>query len=134
MNKGSIVLKNVLAVTSVSLTLPKNVCFAFVVRVKQYVACCILSYLFQFWCLKIAFETRPLHYFFSYYFIYRGSLVRYNISFFQRHVFLKSSIDSYFELFKRWVPQLELNAFQRLLIKLHLKISYNFDNEYVVFD
>ena len=33
-NKGSIVLKNVLAVTSVSLTLPKNVCFAFVVRVK----------------------------------------------------------------------------------------------------
>ena len=64
--KGLTVLRNILLfVTSFVLILPKNVCFASLVRLTQLLRCLIYVFLFHFWCLKIFPETRLLHEFFK---------------------------------------------------------------------
>ena len=91
---------------SVVLILPKNICFdsnKSSAVVTLFVVC--FSIYFTFCIEEFVSETRPLHVFFSYSFINEGSLVRSNKSFFQRLMFRKSDVDSFFLIFQGTVFQ-----------------------------
>ena len=102
--KGLTVLKNVLlSVTSVVSILPKNVCFAFLIIVTQYLHCLLYAFLFiSLLVFQKLFLSRD-RFIISLVivFLMKGSLVCSNISFFQGRMFLKSNADSFFGFFKR---------------------------------
>ena len=133
--KGLTALQNcLLPVISVVLILPKNFCFSFLIRVTQQLRCLLHAFLsvspLVFTNLSLRRECVII--FLVIVLLRKGGWFAQTYLFFRGTFFLGVTSTVFLKFVKKTVSPTKAEL-KKSLIKLHLKVSYNFDIEYMVF-